>query len=167
MSIAVQQPIKVYIKWGQARGKKQVEAALHATIIRAMNVAIRYTIDLMEEIVPESEFRSPPYPPSYKSEALLQTAITILRKSFKEMKAGGGLKKVYRLRFGFPASYARYINLKRNVRKWSKKGSKTGFAGETKQMLIREFRLALKIELQSQRAAKLALTKYIGVKRYG
>ena len=103
MSIVVRQPIKVYIKWGQARGKKQVEAALHATIIRAMNIAIRNTIDLMEEIVPESEFRTPPYPPSYKSEALLQTAITILRKSFKEMKAGGGLKKVYRLRFGFPA----------------------------------------------------------------
>lgn len=166
MSIPVRQPVKVYIKWGQARGKRQVETAIHATIIRAMNVAIRNTIDLMEDIVPESEFRDPPYPPSYKSQALLQTAILILRQSLKDMKAGG-FKKIYKIKFGFPATYARYINLKRNVRKWSKAGSKTGFYGESKQVLIREFKAALKIELQSQRAAKLSLTKFIGVKSFG
>ncbi len=167
MSIATGQPVRVFIRWGDAKGKKKVEAALHATLIRAMNTAKRNTIDYMEDIVPESEFRSPPYPPSYKSEALLQSAIDILNRSFTDMKSGGGLKKVYRFKFGFPASYARYINLKRNVKKWSKAGSKTGFAGKTKQRLIKEFRLALKLELQTQRAAKLELSKYIGVKKYG
>ncbi len=167
MSIAVRQPVKVYILWGKAKGKKQVEAALHATIIRAMNIAKKRTQDLMEDIVPESEFRSPPYPKSYKSEALLQTAIDILSESFTDMKSGSALKKVYKFKFGFPASYARHINLKRNVQKWSKTGSKTGFFGKSKQKLIAEFRLALKEELRSKRAVELQLTKYIGVKDFG
>lgn len=162
MSIPIRQPIQIHINWGQARGLKQVQASLNASILRALRTAVVATIKIMREVVPESIFRSPPYPPSYKTERLMETAITILNKSLAEQGRGGGLKRRYFLRYGFPAKYARYINLKRNVQNWSKEGSETGFFGIGKQVLIQELRAALRFELSRPRAQQLELTKYIG-----
>lgn len=162
MSIPIRQPIQIHILWGKARGLKQVQASLNASILRALRTAVVATIKIMREIVPESIFRSPPYPPSYKSERLMETAITILQKSLADMGRGGRLKKRYFLRYGYPAEYAQDINLKRNVEKWSKEGSETGFFGTAKQVLISELRKALKFELSRPRALQLELTKYLG-----
>ena len=167
MSIPVQQPVQIYIRWGQARGLKQVQASLNAAILRALSTAVKATIRLMEEIVPESIYRVPPYPPSYESEALMETAISILEDSLAEAKRGTGLKPRYALKYGYPASYARHINLKRNVRKWSKRGSRAGFYGFIKQFLIETLKAALRYELSRPRAQQLELSKYVGTVRTG
>lgn len=167
MSIPIRQPIQVHIRWGKAKGKKQVQAALHACILNAFSRTVDSAIDLMKEIVPESRFRQPPYPPSYKSEQLMQTAIDILSQSLTRMGLGSGLKKRYFLRYGFPAKYAQYLSTGRRKVKWSKTSSERGFYSTIKLQIVTQFRIFLREELATQRAAKLALRKYIGAKIYG
>lgn len=164
MAYPISQPIKIWIRWGEIRGRKAIEAAIHAAIGRALEVAVFATIDLMRKIVPESILRRPPYSTKQqaRSEKLMITAITKIFESLLSQQLGG-FKKRYGIKFGYYASYARFINLKRNVRKWSKKGSKTGFYGETKQELIQSMREALAFELDLQPRLK----QYIGAKRYG
>ena len=166
MSIASRQPVQIFIKWGEAKGKKKVQAALHQAIINALSDAVDDTETYMKEIVPESKKRDPPYPPSYKSEALMTTAIHVLTDSLAAMETGG-LKHRYYLKYGYPASYAQKINLKRNVRKWSKPGSKTGFFGKAKQKLIRRMRVHLKDYLSKEAAVKTDAKKYLGKVRTG
>lgn len=162
MSIPVRQPVQIHINWGQARGLKQVQASLNASILRALKHAVNETIKVMQRIVPESEERVPPYPPSYKTERLMATAIAILTDSLAAQGRGGGLQKRYFIEYGYPAKYAKHINVKRNVKKWSKPGSETGFFGTAKQVLIQELRKALRFELSRPRAQQLELTKFIG-----
>ena len=89
--IPVRQPIQVWMKWGQAKGKRQVKAALHAAIANALELAVQDAIDYMREIVPESIKRRPPYSAKQqeRSEALMKTAIGILEDSLTQMLRGG------------------------------------------------------------------------------
>lgn len=163
MSIATTHPVKIFINWGSAKGVRGIESALHAAMIRTFQKATDRTTDLMKVIVPESIKRVPPYPPSAqkKSEALMETAIDILEQSMTELTRGG-FKRIYKLKLGFPASYAARVNLMRNVR-WSKKGSKAGFSGKSKKLLIQTLRQELKKEL----SAEPKLKPYIGKRQYG
>ena len=162
MSIATRQPVQIHITWGALKGLPKIRTALHNAIVRALKRAVKRTITLMDEIVPESEERVPPYPESYKSEALLATAKDILNNSFTTMKKGG-FKRRYFLKYGYPASYARFINLKRNVKNWSKEGSETGFFGQAKQLLIKAMREELKVEL----VKNPQLSQFIGARIFG
>ena len=159
-------PITVTPKLGNAAGKKEVKAALRQMILRALNVARKLTITYMEEIVPESIYRVPDYPDSYKSEALLEGAVAILNTSYRKMKVGAGLKPVYSLELGFPASYAKHVDKMKGVN-WSKPGSQGDFYCKTKAFLIRAFRAALKRELQKHKARTLALKQRIEVTTRG
>lgn len=164
--LPTRQPIEIHILWGKARGLKAVQATLHQCLINASKTAVRQTRIYMEKIVPESRFRKPPYPPSYKSESLLESALVILMKSLAEIESGSALKPRYFLKLGFPASYAGYLSRGRRPVKWSKPSSERGFYSKSKLFLIRAFKAALKDELATQRAAKLAVTKYIGTRSY-
>ena len=193
MSIPVRQPVKIYIKWGKARGKVQVKDALAAAISAAFTVAINATIELMVEIVPESAANKARYNPKtarrrkntkYGSgyagylarraamgdpESLLDTALAVLTDEKRRISklTGSDIGRLISVKFGYPSKYASYINLKRSVKQWSKTGSKTGFFGATKQIFIEMFKIALKQELSTKKAADLKLTKYIGVKSFG
>ena len=167
MSIPTTIPIRIHTRWGKARGKKQIQAALHACIFNAFSRTVDSAIDLMKEIVPESRFRKPPYPPSYKSEQLMQTAIDILSQSLTKMGLGSGLKKRYYLKYGFPAKYAQPLSRGRKKVKWSKSTSERGFYSTIKLHIHTQFRIFLREELATKRAAKLALKKFIGAKQFG
>ena len=191
-AIAIRQPIRVHIRWGKARGLEQVKTALAAALSAAFLYAINETIALMTQIVPESAADKGRYEPKtsrrrkktkYGSgyagylrrrrakgdqESLLDTALEILTAEKRKISAltGMDIGRQIGIKFGYPSSYASFINLKRNVR-WSKGGSKTGFYGKTKQRLINTFRAQLREELSKQTAIKLSLTKYIGTRAYG
>lgn len=158
------QPVQIHIKWGQIKGLSRIQSALHAAIIAAFERAVDNTVDLMKKIVPESIKRRPPYSAKQqaRSEALMRTAIDLLEQSLTAITRGG-FKTRYFLKFGYTASYARPINIKRNVKKWSKKGSETGFAGQTKRLLIQEIRKELKIEL----AKDPELRGFVGAREFG
>ena len=158
------QPVQIHIKWGQIKGLTRIKSALHAAIIAAFERAVDNTVVLMKDIVPESIKRRPPYSTKQqeRSERMMRTAIRLLEDSFAVMELGT-LKKRYFLKFGYTASYARHINIKRNVKKWSKAGSETGFAGQTKRLLIQEIRKELKIEL----AKDPELRGFVGAREFG
>ena len=158
------QPVQIHIKWGQIRGLTRIQSALHAAIIEAFEIAVDNTVDLMREIVPESIKRRPPYSKKQqaRSERMMRTAIRLLENSFAVMELGT-LKKRYFLKFGYTTFYAPHINIKRNVKKWSKKGSETGFAGQTKRLLIQEIRK----ELQRVLARDPELRGFVGAREFG
>lgn len=170
-----------------------MKAALAAALSAALTRAIDQTIALMTEIVPESAADKQRYEPKTSrrrkktkygsgyagylarrrargdTESLLDTALAIMLVEKKKVSAltGQDIGRHIGVRFGYPSSYASHINLKRSVRRWSKSGSQTGFYGKTKQLLIASFKEELRKELNTQTAARLALTKYIGTKSYG
>ena len=172
MSIPTKQPIKIWINWGDAKGKPKIQAALHGAIIRVLRKAKLATEQIMREVVPESEVAVGRYSAKQKelSEGLLSKAKIILEQSFHQQKVGG-YKPRYFLRLGFPAKYAKYISRmnvygvwsKQRGRGWSKAGSQRNFFSLSKLKLITTFREGLKEELERQPKLK----PYIGAKKLG
>lgn len=172
MSIPTKQPIKIWINWGEVKGKAKIQAALHGAIIRTLRKAKIATERIMEEVVPESEVAVGRYSAKQKalSEGLLSKSKVILEESFLKQKIGG-YKTYYFLRLGFPAKYAKYISRmniygvwsKQRGRGWSKAGSQRNFFSLSKLKMLTTFREGLKEELERQPKLK----QYIGVKKLG
>lgn len=88
-------------------------------LARALRTIIAKMINFLKRIVPESKYRVPPYPPSYKSEQLYNSAVNVLRLS-------SSTNSFLSVNYGYPANYASFVNDMSGV-KWSKPGSKSQF----------------------------------------
>lgn len=131
----------------------------------SLKLAVKNTLTLMNEVVPDSAPRvlAGGYGKRYRSENLSQSSQNILQNSF--LAIGNTLQKQYTLKYGYPASYAQFVDRMRGVR-WSTAGTHGGFIKEVRDFLIAEVKRLVSIGLSSARANKLQATKYIGTEKY-
>lgn len=165
MSLPTRSPIQIYINWGDLQGTDTIKDAIHNIMKSSLKLAVKNTLTLMDEVVPDSSPRvlSGGYGKTYRSENLSQTAQNILQNSF--LAIGNTLQKQYTLKYGYPASYAQFVDRMRGVR-WSTAGTHGGFIKEVRDFLIAEVKRLIDIGLNSARANKLNATKYIGTEKY-
>ena len=164
--ISPSQTIVVNIRGLGQAGRKAILQELWRAIDDAARRAVNEATTLAGRIVPESIFRVPPYPPGYRSQYLLRT---MLETMFSSVNANmQGLSR-YTVRYGFPASYARYVNLMGTKRvHWSKAGSQAPFYGPIKQTLLSSFRQFLREEFEMrQDIPQGELRRGLGVVRLG
>ena len=108
---------------------KKIKKAIHKAIIIGIKKCINDAINgIIERITPESIYGD--YPPSYESEALMDSFIDFLKGEIKRLFRGTRtLQSEYHIQQKWEASYAEYVNEMTGVN-WSKKGSHGGFIEE-------------------------------------
>jgi len=158
-------PINLPIKWGKAVND-EIDDLLHLVITNALAKAIFETQGLMRQIVPESAAAPGRYGPKYKSELLMETAITELQKQLLAVKRGG-LRHNYIIPLIFPATYAKHMNEAEHItgnyppKGWSKRGSGPRFLERSNQFLRDAFLKHLRVEITKQNIIT-SVSAYIG-----
>lgn len=110
------------------KGVKKIKRAIHKAIIIGIKKCINAAIDLAEKIVPESIYGD--YPPSYESEALMDSFIAFMKGEIRRIFTGKRtLQREYHVEQDWAASYAEYVNEMTNVN-WSKSDSHGRFIEE-------------------------------------
>ena len=161
MSIAPSSPIKIdliNITWGEIEGLQQIKNAIHNAIVRALRLTKASTAEYIEKIVPDSSYGD--YPPSYVSEGLKEGCLKILNDSLLHA-ISGGFKMIYELKYGFSASYAKYVNEMEGVQ-WSKAGTGGNFVERIDRFMKETWTDNLTAELSRSRAVRFNLGQYLG-----
>lgn len=155
---------KISMKLGRIKSTKarEIKFAIYQSLMRALTRAVARTVAEMLIILPESRFRRPSYPPSYKTERLAATAIHVLRRSLADLKAKGFKVSVtrYELFLDFPASYTKWVNEMRGVR-WSKPSTEEGFVELTQQFLLSVIRDELNAATVNIKGQQESLIKFV------
>lgn len=165
MSLPTRATVEIFVTKGDLTGTDAIKQNIHNIINAALKQAVNNVITKMIEVVPDSSPRvlAGGYPPSYVSENLSSSSQKILRDSVEAI--GSSLQRRYSLKYGYPASYARFVDVMRSVQ-WSTAGTHGGFIKEVRDFLIAEVKRLLAIGLNSAQANKIDATKYIGTQRY-
>lgn len=155
---------KIRMTLGRVKGNKarQIKFAIYNSVIEALEKAVAKTVQHLLIILPESKFRVPPYPPSYKSERLAATAIHVLKRSLEDLKAKGFVVSttLYELFLDFPASYTGWVNEMRGVR-WSKPSTEEGFVQKSQTFLLQMINQELRNSIVRYNGEEIGLSKFI------
>lgn len=155
---------KIYMKLGRIKGTKAsvIKFTIYRAVLAALEKAVALTVLYLMLILPESRFRKPPYPPSYKTERLAATAIHVLKKSLVDLKAKGFKvsNSFYSVFLDFPASYTPHANEMVGVR-WSKPTTEEGFVEKSEQKLIENIRTQLRLQTVKFKGENISLTTFV------
>jgi hypothetical protein len=138
-----------------------IRRELHAAILRGFKRAVAALEVMAKKIVPESKYRTPSYPPSYKSEKMMETYLDNLKSALSRLEIKATLQSEYELQEEWSASYTKYVNEMVGV-DWSKEGSVGGFVEILHNLLEQLVERYVADEIANAETLGINALKYIG-----